>query len=89
MFIVVSYDIADSKKRNSMSSLLLDYGRRVQKSVFECDLDEKKLKLMIEEAIRYINLEEDSLRIYRLCEGCVSKIEPYGQQTVKEDVMII
>jgi len=67
----------------------LDYGRRVQKSVFECDLDEKNLSQMIKEAIRYIDAEEDSLIIYHLCKGCLSKIESYGRQIVRKDVMIV
>lgn len=88
MHVVVSYDIVNNNKRNRMANLLLDYGRRVQKSVFECDLDEKNLTQMIEEATRQIT-EEDSLIIYKLCESCSSKIELYGRQIVKEDNMIV
>jgi len=88
MYIVVSYDIVDNNKRNRMANLLLDYGRRVQKSVFECDLDKKNLAQMIEEATRQI-ADEDSLIIYRLCESCLSKVESYGRHIVKEDSMIV
>ena len=89
MFVVVSYDIVDNKKRNRMSNLLLDYGRRVQKSVFECDLNEKNLSQMIEEAASCIDADEDSLKIYRLCESCLSRIRTYGRQTNSEESMII
>ena len=88
MHIVVSYDIVDNNKRNRMANLLLDYGRRVQKSVFECDLNEKGLKQMTEEATKYI-AKEDSLTIYHLCEGCFPKIESYGRPRVNENAMII
>jgi len=89
MFVVVSYDIVDNNMRNRMANLLLDYGRRVQKSVFECDLDEKNLAQMKNEALKYVDEEQDSLIIYRLCEGCVDKTESYGRQIVREDVMIV
>ena len=89
MFVVVSYDIVDNSRRNRMANLLLDYGRRVQKSVFECDLDEKNLDRMIEEATDCIDAEEDNLRIYRLCKDCLSKIESHGRQIVSKDIMII
>ena len=89
MFVVVSYDIVNNNKRNKVSELLLDYGRRVQKSVFECELDEKKLDEMIKEAIGYINQEEDSLRIYHLCESCIPKIVLYGRQIDNEQKMIV
>jgi len=88
MFVAVSYDIVDNNKRNRMANLLLDYGRRVQKSVFECDLDEKDMGEMMQEALRYI-AEEDSLIIYHLCQDCQQKIESYGREIVRKDVMIV
>lgn len=89
MFIVVCYDIVDNKKRNSMAKILLDYGRRIQKSVFECDLDAKNMDQMIKKATKYIDEKEDSLIIYHLCEGCLPKTESYGREIVREDVMIV
>ena len=88
MFVVVSYDIVDNNKRSKMANRLLDYGKRVQKSVFECDLDEDNVRQMTEEVAGYVG-EEDSLIIYRLCAGCLSKIESYGRQRAREDVMIV
>ena len=89
MFVVVSYDIVDNKKRNRMSNLLLDYGRRVQKSVFECDLNEKNLSQMIEEITDCVDPNEDSLKIYRLCESCLSRIRSHGRQINSEESMIV
>ncbi len=89
MFVVVSYDIVDNKKRNRVADLMLDYGRRVQKSVFECDLNEKDLNNMIQEATELIDSETDSLIIYRLCEDCVPKIQAHGRQTAMKNIMIV
>jgi CRISPR-associated protein Cas2 len=42
MFYVVSYDIPEDRKRDRVSKTLLDFGARVQYSVFECILDGKQ-----------------------------------------------
>jgi CRISPR-associated protein Cas2 len=87
MFVIVSYDIINNNKRNKVADILLDYGKRVQKSVYECDLDEKNLNQMIKETTFYINPDEDNLRIYRLCEGCITKIKIYGKEIISEMIV--
>lgn len=39
---VVSYDISSNRLRNKVAEVLLEYGRRMQYSVFECDISEDK-----------------------------------------------
>ncbi|OGW13134.1 MAG: CRISPR-associated endonuclease Cas2 [Nitrospinae bacterium RIFCSPLOWO2_12_FULL_45_22] len=80
MFVVVSYDIIDDKRRNKLADLLKDYGTRVQYSVFECSLDEKYLQQMIQEVRAIIDPEGDSLKIYYLCHRCAGNRESYGQK---------
>ena len=63
MLIIVSYDIVDDKRRTKLAKKLCDFGKRVQYSVFECDLSKEQLKDMTQKALKQINLEEDSLRI--------------------------
>lgn len=89
MFLVVSYDIVDNKKRNKVANILEDYGTRVQYSVFECNLTKKLLGKMMDEVLKYINVDEDSLRIYEICEGCKPKIKVYGKGKVTEDEEVI
>ena len=36
MLVLVTYDIPDNKRRQKLADFLERYGRRVQKSVFEC-----------------------------------------------------
>ncbi|MFN3477430.1 MAG: CRISPR-associated endonuclease Cas2 [Candidatus Methylomirabilales bacterium] len=85
MFLIVAYDIADDGRRLRVATTLKDYGERVQRSVFECLLDERKLQSLIREVTPLIELEEDSIRLYRLCEGCRKVIQVYGQGVVTED----
>ena len=39
---LISYDICGDKKRRNIAKELENYGKRVQYSVFECDLDKSK-----------------------------------------------
>jgi len=89
MFVVVSYDIVNDKKRSKVANLLEDYGTRVQYSVFECNLTNKIFDKMTNDVIKYINIEKDSLRIYEVCEGCKSRIKVYGKGKVAEDEEVI
>ena len=85
MFVMISYDVVDDKKRLKLMKFLRDYGDRVQKSVFECNLSAKtydKVKAGVE---GIINKRKDRVRYYRICKGCVDKIEISGWGEVIED----
>lgn len=90
MFIIISYDIVDDKKRTRVCNILKDYGRRVQYSVFECELSEKVFDEMIKKVKRQINEKEDSLIVFSLCEACKKKIILFGvrKSFEKDDVLI-
>lgn len=79
MFILVSYDIPDNKRRTKIAKILEDYGDRVQYSVFECNLSAKHLRRLTAELEEVMNDKEDSIRMYRLCSDCVKKIKAKGQ----------
>ncbi|MEW6618767.1 MAG: CRISPR-associated endonuclease Cas2 [bacterium] len=89
MFIVVSYDVRNDKKRNKIANLMEDYGTRVQYSVFECHLNQKVFDRMVKDVLKYLQIEKDSLRIYKICEDCISRIEVYGVGRVTEDEEVI
>lgn len=78
MFLVVSYDIVDNKRRTKLAKKLCNYGERVQYSVFECTLNREQYKQMKKEALQFVDLTKDSLRIYRLCNDCRQHIESFG-----------
>ena len=80
MFLVISYDIVDDQKRKKLADLLKDYGCRVQYSVFEFDLEKKFIDQMIKEASAIIDSNEDSLRVYCLCEECARKVMAIGNK---------
>ncbi len=85
MLVMISYDIVEDKKRLKLMKFLKDYGERVQKSVFECNLtqrDYQKVKSGVEEII---DDKKDRVRYYRICKGCAEKVEISGWGEVKED----
>jgi len=84
LFYVVSYDIKDDMKRIKVAKILLDFGTRVQRSVFECRLDEKLLDRLIRRLERIIT-DEDSLRIYSLCARCEGTIKIMGKGEITKD----
>jgi len=78
-YYVISYDISDDKKREMMANLLERYGKRVQKSVFECYIDERVLLEIKKRASLIIDMETDSVRFYLLCRRCMEAIEFIGK----------
>lgn len=84
MFYIVSYDIPDDRKRNKVAKTLLNFGNRVQYSVFECILDEKQLEKMTSQLGKIIS-DEDSVRIYALCARCEGVVKVFGSGKVTKD----
>lgn len=83
-YVVISYDISDDGGRSKVASTLEGYGQRVQYSVFECRIDEKTLKKLLDK-IRTFPKGEDSIRVYRICEGCLRKVTIMGRGQIKEE----
>ncbi len=79
MLILVSYDIANNKRRNKIAKTLLDYGERVQYSVFECNLNQKLQNALTKELKKIINDEEDSIRIYPMRADSAAQVQVLGK----------
>jgi len=75
---LVTYDIPSNKRRRRLASILEDYGLRVQKSVFEIWIDEADKRRLLKRLKKLIKPQEDSVRLYRLCELCQRKIQVEG-----------
>jgi len=89
MFVVVSYDVVEDKKRTQIAKVLKNYGERVQKSVFECRVDDQQFIRMKQSLEKIMDMNEDSVRFYFLCKGCIERIEISGWGTVVEDQNLI
>ena len=80
MFYLVCYDIVSDTRRNKVSKLLESYGLRVQKSVFECVLDEEQYKKISKYLMRLVNKAEDQVRFYPMSAHTRCKIAVVGTQ---------
>ncbi len=90
MYLVISYDIKDDKRRLNIHKALKDYGTWVQYSVFECNL-KKTEYLYLRHRLKQLlgDDNEDSIRFYRLCEECQRKIERIGGSVPREGVTVV
>ncbi len=82
---MISYDIQEQGPRRKIQKTLEGFGQRVQFSVFECSLTDRRYSELKEKIVSFMKKETDSLRFYRLCEHCVKKIEIQGSGILMED----
>jgi CRISPR-associated protein Cas2 len=83
MLILVTYDVstvekAGQRRLRRVARACEDYGTRVQKSVFECQVGQKEWVQLRARLLKEIKDGEDSLRFYFLDETARTKIEHHG-----------
>ena len=89
MLVLISYDVSTIDKRGRArlrraAKACLDYGQRVQNSVFECDVDPAQWATLRQRLIDLIKEEEDSLRFYQLGSNWKRRIEHIGIKPAKD-----
>lgn len=83
MLVLITYDVNTEDKSGrtrlrKVAKKCVNYGQRVQNSVFECILDAAQCKFLKAQLLELIDLKKDSLRFYYLGNNYKSKIEHYG-----------
>ncbi len=78
MIFMICYDVSDDKRLRRVAKILEGYGLRVQKSFFQIETDKKILDKIIKDLLEELNLKEDYLFIYPLCESCTRKAIKQG-----------
>ena len=83
MFVLVSYDVATSgnggqRRLRRVAKACLDYGQRVQYSVFECLVDPAQWAVLRQRLIDEIDPKLDSLRFYFLGSNWRHRVEHIG-----------
>lgn len=83
MLVLVTYDVATSedggtKRLRRVARACSDYGIRVQKSVFECQVGNMEWTVLRARLLDEAKLERDSLRFYFLDSSAVAKTEHHG-----------
>jgi len=96
ILVLITYDVntqsaAGRKRLRQVAKICVNYGQRVQNSVFECVLDAAKLREVQHQLERIIDKETDSLRFYMLGNNYRNKVEHIGAKPSfhVEDPLII
>lgn len=86
MLVVITYDVntedaAGRKRLRKVAKHCVNYGQRVQNSVFECLADAATMARIKAELLELIDPEKDSLRFYNLGDRYQGRIEHVGAKT--------
>ena len=96
MLVLITYDVntedaAGRKRLRQIAKKCVDYGQRVQNSVFECQLDAGQCRSLQAKLLAIMDSEKDSLRFYYLGNQYSKKVEHYGCKTTYQpnDTLIL
>lgn len=97
MMVLISYDVsttsaAGQRRLRRVAKKCLDFGQRVQNSVFECNLDQAQWVALREQLVDLIAPAEDSLRFYFLGNNWERRIEHLGTKGVpnlEKDALVV
>ena len=83
MLVLITYDVntedaAGRKRLRKVARECVNYGQRVQNSVFECLLDAAQYALLKHKLEALIDKDRDSLRFYNLGNRYQNRIEHIG-----------
>jgi len=83
MMVLVSYDVctidnAGKTRLRRVAKACLDYGQRVQNSVFECTVDPAQWTALKQRLVDLVEPETDSLRFYFMGSNWQHKVEHVG-----------
>lgn len=83
MLVVITYDVnttdaAGRKRLRQVAKQCVNYGQRVQRSVFECVADAATFAKIRQRLLNIIDAEHDSIRFYYLGNHYKNRIEQFG-----------
>lgn len=87
MLMLVAYDVSTEapggkRRLRRVARACLDWGQRVQNSVFECEVDPAQWTELRRRLVTEIDPATDSLRFYRLGSDARRKVEHVGAKPV-------
>ena len=96
MLVLITYDVntedaAGRKRLRQIAKKCVDFGQRVQNSVFECSLDAAQCRKLKAELLAIMDSEKDSLRLYYLGNHYEKKVEHFGRSNayLPSDTLIL
>jgi len=95
MMVLITYDVntqdaAGRRRLRQIAKQCVNYGQRVQNSVFECVVDAAQCKQLQHKLISLMDQEKDSLRFYYMGNKYKMNIEHFGaKQTYEPEGVLI
>lgn len=91
MLRLVAYDISNPRTLRRIAKICLDFGIRLEKSVFECDLPESDFAELWQHLCEQADEETDSLVAYPICAACEHRRQEYGNvfRSASDDLVVI
>ena len=96
MLVLISYDVntqdaAGRRRLRLIAKQCVNYGQRVQNSVFECLLNAAQCKQLQHKLCSIMDKSVDSLRFYYLGKQYEKKVEHFGTKStyLPEDPLIL
>jgi len=91
MLVLVTYDVSvitdgGQRRLRNIAKTCLDYGSRVQNSVFECEIDPAQFTVLKSRLLSIYDPDEDSLRFYFLGKKGRQRVEHYGAKSTLDMV---
>nr|WP_207721601.1 CRISPR-associated endonuclease Cas2 [Neobittarella massiliensis] len=93
--VLIAYDVNTETPQGrarlrKVAKQCVNYGQRVQNSLFECILDAAQLKKVQHLLLQLIDPEKDSLRFYYLGNHYQAKVEHFGaKQTYQAEGLLM
>ena len=89
MLVIVCYDVntetkAGRRRLRRVAKVCEGTGQRVQKSVFECQVDLMQMEELERRLLREIELDQDCLRLYRMADTKGCEVREHGKFRAKD-----
>lgn len=86
MLVLITYDVDTTSKEGAkrlrkVAKVCVNYGHRVQNSVFECFIDQSQLAIVKHQLEGIIDLSTDSVRIYHMGSNWQRHVDHIGKET--------
>ena len=86
MMVLITYDVSTTspegrKRLRNVAKQCVNFGQRVQNSVFECLLEPAQFVMLKNKLEKIINKDEDSLRYYSLGSNWRKRVEHVGAKS--------
>ena len=97
MMVLITYDVsfedgAGEKRLRHIAKICLDYGVRVQYSVFECEVSPDQWVVLQDKLFNAYDPSVDSLRFYKLGKNWRNRVEHHGAKKaldIFKDVLLV